>query len=459
MANTASFSHSDPAANHRSAVGPDMRTSLKVLLSLQRKPIETLQSLTHQYGGIVRLQPGPSQLWVISDPQHLQHPLYEHTENYARSGLFRSLKPALGDGLMVTANNDRAGLHELLRSAFQPKRMRQLSKVIQRCVEQRAEQWSERKNSEHELAEEMQQLSLEVLCRMLFGREGDSVSRKIQPLLRNAHRWMDSRSENIFNVPGWMPSARNRQLKAAMAELDRILTQQLQHARPRMRDADTLVDLLVGLDSTSGEPLSPEVLVIELRGLLMLAQRNLASSLFWSTWLLSRNEESRSHVEIEARTLADRVEEESITAKAAYSRMVVEESLRLYPPTWTFSRQLLNDDEIGGHHLSAGSLLLIPNILIHRNSSIWPDAEQFQPERFSAVNRVNRQRGAWLPFGAGPMQCVGEQLSIAVLQLTILHISGIGHWQPETNEEPGLAANLVLEPSNKVVAKFVRNGH
>ena len=360
MATTASLIGKATQQSSSKAPGPDRRTSLKLLIELQQNPTETLQRLTEQYGGVVRLQPGLSRLWIISDPQYLQRPLYENAANYARAGLFRSLKPALGDGLMVSSNDDRDGLHELLSNAFQPRRLKQLSTTIQACVQWRAAHWLEQPATPHNLVTETQQLSLDILCQLLFGPESNSISRSIQPLLATAHRWMDSRSDQTLNSPGWLPTSHNRHLKAAMQQLDAILSASLEHARPRMRDADTLLELLVGLRAGGGgEPLSTATLLSELRGLLLLAQRNLASALFSSSWLLANDTSSQRVVGSEAATIAQRGDDD-VTTQAAYSRMVVEESLRLYPPTWAFSRQTLADDMLGDYAISAGSLILYP---------------------------------------------------------------------------------------------------
>jgi cytochrome P450 len=109
--------------------------------------------------------------------------------------------------------------------------------------------------------------------------------------------------------------------------------------------------------------------------------------------------------------------------KLRYSRMVVEESMRLYPPVWTMSRTAVNEDEIGGHYIPAGSEILIFPYITQRHPKWWPDAEVFRPERFAPENSAARPRYAYLPFGAGPRTCVGLNFAmteiLAVLALIL----------------------------------------
>ena len=96
--------------------------------------------------------------------------------------------------------------------------------------------------------------------------------------------------------------------------------------------------------------------------------------------------------------------------------------MRLYPPVWVITRQALADDHFNGIDIPAGTDILIPPYLVHRNLAYWPDPEKFDPQRFSPENKKKQHIGAYLPFAIGPRRCIGDSMAI---QEMAVHISRI----------------------------------
>jgi cytochrome P450 len=104
--------------------------------------------------------------------------------------------------------------------------------------------------------------------------------------------------------------------------------------------------------------------------------------------------------------------------KLTYSRMVVEESMRIYPPVHTIVRQALADDELAGRRVPKGSIVLISPWVLHRHRQFWPDPGRFDPERFSPQQAAARPRFTYIPFGGGRRICIGSAFAMA--EATIL---------------------------------------
>jgi cytochrome P450 len=102
-----------------------------------------------------------------------------------------------------------------------------------------------------------------------------------------------------------------------------------------------------------------------------------------------------------------------------YTRMVIDEAMRLYPPAWAFSRQALSDDELGGFRLPRGWLAFVIPYVLHRLPAFWQDPEAFDPERFSPDRSADRPKFVYLPFGAGPRQCIGSHFALIEAQLVL----------------------------------------
>jgi cytochrome P450 len=103
--------------------------------------------------------------------------------------------------------------------------------------------------------------------------------------------------------------------------------------------------------------------------------------------------------------------------------MVIDETLRLYPPAWAMSRNAIGDDEIGGYHIPAGSLIAMSPYVTHRLSAFWENPEGFDPERFTAERAAGRPRYAYFPFGGGPRQCIGNEFALMEAQLVLATVA------------------------------------
>jgi cytochrome P450 len=145
-----------------------------------------------------------------------------------------------------------------------------------------------------------------------------------------------------------------------------------------------------------------------------------ALSLSWTLYLLSQhpNVEACLRKELDD-VLAGRTPTLADLPKLVYTRMVLDESMRLYPPAWLTERKALTDDEIGGYLIPAGTTLAITQYVTHRHPQFWASPTTFDPERFTPQNSENRSRYAYFPFGGGPRQCIGKNLAILEIQLVL----------------------------------------
>jgi cytochrome P450 len=156
----------------------------------------------------------------------------------------------------------------------------------------------------------------------------------------------------------------------------------------------------------------------------MAGHETTSQALSWTFYLLSQNPaaEAKLHDEL-ARVLAGRTPRYDDLSKLPYTRMVIEESMRLYPPAHTFGREPIEDDEVLGHRIPAGSDVLILPWLLHRKPSLWENPERFDPERFAPERAAARPRFAYIPFGAGPRICIGAAFAMAEAMLILATIA------------------------------------
>jgi cytochrome P450 len=166
--------------------------------------------------------------------------------------------------------------------------------------------------------------------------------------------------------------------------------------------------------------MTDEQLRVEVLTFLLAGQETTSLALTWTWYLLSQHAgaQRRLEEEIDA-VLNGRPPEYSDLLNLPYTRMVIDEAMRLYPPAWGFSRQALADDELGGFHLPRGWLAFVVPYVLHRLPAHWQDPEAFDPERFLPERSADRSKFVYLPFGAGPRQCIGNQFALIEAQLSV----------------------------------------
>ena len=158
--------------------------------------------------------------------------------------------------------------------------------------------------------------------------------------------------------------------------------------------------------------------------LLLAGHETTAVALSWTWYLLAQHQEceQRLHAEVDA-VLGGRLPTVENLPNLPYCHMVLEEALRLYPPAWSFSRNALADDELGGYHISAGSTVLLCPYTTHRHPAFWEQPEVFDPLRFTPERVAARPHYAYFPFGGGPRLCIGTAFAMMEAQLILATVA------------------------------------
>jgi len=178
--------------------------------------------------------------------------------------------------------------------------------------------------------------------------------------------------------------------------------------------------LLFARDEETGDVMTDRQLRDEVMTIFLAGHETTSLALTWIWYLLSQHPDAQQLVEREVdASLQGRTPGYEDLARLPYTRMVIEEAMRLYPPAWGFSRQALGPDTIGGYHLPKGWLVFVIPAVMHRLPAYWADPDRFDPLRFTPEQTAARPKFVYLPFGAGPRQCIGNQFALIEAQLIV----------------------------------------
>ena len=212
----------------------------------------------------------------------------------------------------------------------------------------------------------------------------------------------------MLGLPPWLPRLPAWRRRAAAALIDRVLESIIARRPASDASGDLLSLLLEARDPETGGMLDARQIRDELSVIVLAGHETTANALSWALYLLSEHPQvaGRLRDEVDG-VLAGRPPAFDDLPRLPYTRMVIEEALRLYPPVSVISREATTDDVLCGRPIKAGSLVLVVPWLLHRHRRLWRDPDRFDPERFAPEQTRRRDRYAYVPFGAGPRRCLG----------------------------------------------------
>ena len=275
-----------------------------------------------------------------------------------------------------------------------------------------------------DVAEEMMRLTLRIVGQALFNIDlSDETGIVGQAFTALMAPFMDYIYHPV--PPLGFPTPRNRRIQQSIRTLDAVVLDIItEHCRSGAGNDDLLSMLLEAREEEIGEQMNDRQLRDEVMTLLLAGHETTSNALSWAWYLLSQYPDAERclHAELE-QVLGGRTPAVEDLSRLTYTRMVLEETLRLYPPAVGFNRKALADDEVGGYFVPAVTLIWLSPYVTHRHPDFWERPEVFDPERFSSERSAGRPHFAHYPFGGGPRLCIGNHFAMMEAQLVLATIA------------------------------------
>jgi cytochrome P450 len=390
-------------------------------LAVQRDAIGFTREVTRRYGDIVyyRFISRPSV--ILNHPDYARHMLQENNRNYDKEVFtYRMITWFLGDGLLTTSGDAWLRQRRLMQPAFHRKRVAGWSALMGGVAGRFLNRWERLDRPTIDVADEMILLTLAVVSRALFSLD---ISDAAGPV---GHTFLDINHHYVNYVatllaPPRVPLPRNRRFKAAVRRLDEFAYNVIRERRARPGEHDDLLAVLLeSRDEETGATLNDAQVRDEIMTLLFAGHETAANALTWTWYLIARHPEAEEqlHAEVD-RVLGGRLPTADDIPNLPYTRMLVDEALRLYPPVWIIPRRAIADDEIGGYRVPKETVVNVVPFVLHRHPEFWDRPEAFEPERWLPERAADRPRYAYIPFGGGPRLCIGNSFALTEMQLVV----------------------------------------
>lgn len=374
--------------------------------------------------------------YFISDPAGIKRVLLDEVANYPKAAQEREvLGAAFGEGILVSEGDVWKSHRRIMAPSFDFRSLVSYAPAMVECSNDLSRDWDARgAGTVVDIAQEMTHVALRIISRTMFSSDADRLGGVVDGAMRRGQDMMS------FGLMDALPVIGARRIKKRMAavraqfgEMDGMM-HGLIHSRAaagRSEGPKDLLDRLVAArDSETGGGLNDNEVRDELVIIFLAGHETTALAMTYVWYLLSQHPavEAKLHAELDA-VLGGRAPTHEDLGALPYTRMVIEESMRLYPPAPGLSgRVALKDDEIAGQRIPKGAMVLITPWVVHRHRKLWEAPERFDPERFSPERSQGRPRFAYMPFGGGPRVCIGAALAMTEAVLILATLAQ--RWRP-----------------------------
>lgn len=436
-------------AAQRRPPGPKARTPLGHLPAVRRDILGFLAGVAREYGDIAWFRVGPLPVVLLNHPDYVGEVLLSRHREVVKGRPLRMARRLLGDGLLTSEGELHARQARIVSPALQAQRVHAYGPVVTDLAARLGDGW--RDGATVDVMAEMVRLATAIAGRTMFGWQMDpATASDIGRSLDDAVALFSRVSLPLADRLLWLPLPSNRRFARARAHLDAVVYGLIAQRRREGRDHGDLLSLLLAArDERTGGGMTDRQLRDEALTLFVTAFDTVSLALTWTWYLLAQHPRAAAELEAELdAVLGTRVPTADDLGRLPYTRAVLAESLRLYPPVYAIAREAVAEFPIGDYEIAPGTLILMCPYLLQRDRRYFPDPDRFEPARWLAAARP--PRFSYFPFGGGPRGCIGQPYALQEAALILATLAG--GWRVALAPGPpvGVRPLINLRPRNAV---------
>lgn len=394
--------------------------------------------IRRQYPDICRLHIGPYSVVMVGGAELCREALLQ-TEDFDKTpAVTFSARPAFGEGILLIANGPHRARRRLIQPAFNHSRVESYVTTISEHATAYARKWTD--GQILDMGREMTNLTMGVVGKAMFDLDNLGDQDTLGQAITTVFEYM--RLAFLMPVPLSWPVPHNIQMRRALALLDETIYSTMEKRRTEGVDRGDFLSMLLAARDDQGRGLSDKEIRDDAMAILVAGHETTAYSLVFAFYLLAHFPRIYARLQDEVHTvLGQRPPTLADLPRLPYTVQVFKETLRLFPAAHTLPRQAAQDAVLDGYQIKKGWFVAMDIWGMHRRPDYFPNPERFDPDRFTPENEAKIHKGAYLPFGSGPRNCIGRHLAMLEGPLVLATITQ--------------HARLSLVPGTKLRLKFL----
>lgn len=430
----------------KTAPGPKGHFLFGSIKEVRNDRIQFVSLLAEKYGDIVRFKMGPKVLYLINHPDYAKYVLVTNYKNYRKGLGLTHAKPLLGKGLLTSEGELWSRQRRLIQNIFHTEFIESYVVTMGTEIDKTLDRWQS-ENNEIDVFSEMTELPLRILSKTLLNIDIEDKTNQISQIFSLAIKEASHRMTGMLDIHNYLPSLRSFRFKKALKILDGMIFELIKTVRQNPNNGNDFLSVLMKSDKQLDDrQIRDEVITMLLAG-----HETTSVALSWTIFLLANHPEYQSELRTELSRKSGDDNGTKNFPHLKYPQIILNESMRLYPPVWLIPRRAVSKDEIGGYDVESGAEVLICTYNIHRHKEFWQQPDCFEPERFDPENK-NQNKYSFLPFGMGPRICIGKHFALLEAQILLAKLAGRFTFSMKEQEaEIKLDPLLTLRPKEKII--------
>jgi cytochrome P450 len=404
---------------------------------------------------IVRFRAAHRNVFLLVGPRAIAHVGIHNRDNYVKGVSYDALRVPLPNALLTIDGEEARERRRLLMPLFARRSVIDEVPTMVAAVDSVCERWDRFAESgeEFDVGSEMNRLTLDVVGRILVGTELGPDMERLEARLAHASAWVARRTRALVPLPTSIPTPANIAYRRAYRDLAEWADDLIEDRR----DPERTGAVARLMEAAQDTPLTVRQLRDEIAAFLMAGYQTTAAALSWAWYLLARHPAEQERLGEAARIVLDgQPPDPDRIDIAPYIGQVLDETMRLYPPGWAFTRTPLADDEVAGRRVPAGSIVIVSSYANQRSPRLWDDPERFDPERFAKGRREDIPPYAFFPFGVGPHACIGKHMAETEARLALAILARRYRIEPADPREVPPTPAITLTPERPILVGATR---
>ena len=427
-------------------------------------PTKILRENSEKYGKTYQFHIGGIQKGLMTtDPEVIQHVLQKNHRNYFKSDIqTKILARFVGQGLLTSNGDYWLRQRRLIQPGFHRERLTSLTRLIVSELDPFLDSldagFENRNRLTINISSSMHHLAFQIIAKTLFstGISEDEVQ-ILSEKINQIQRFVVKQIRQPY-LRTWLEmSGKLKSHDHIAAEVRSTILKIIQERKHSNVDSNDLLQMLLNARyEDTLQPMTDQQLLDECLILFIAGHETSGHALAWTFYLLSMHPEIQKdlYAEIGNRDI-NQIDFEEL-AGMPFSRAVIDEAMRLYPPAWIIDRVAKSDDQIKDVFIPSGSKVFLDIYGLHHDPDFWPDAERFNPTRFMSIPM--QKSSAFLPFGSGPRLCIGQHFAILEMQLVLLKMVQAFEILPG-NQEVELKPMITLRSKEDIQINLEKRNH